>query len=92
MAGRGHRDCSAAEGELVTVVEFAVDLHACRQCGRQVAADLVEDGPFPVGQVWGRPGRCAAEERGFGVVRADLGAAPGGDLGGGAGVVGVEVG
>jgi hypothetical protein len=57
-----------------------------------LAADLVEDGPFPVGQVRVRPGRFAAQERRVGVVRAHLGVAPGGDLGGGAGVVGVEAG
>ena len=92
VAGHGHDDGAPAEGEFVTVSEFAVDPDPCRWCSWQLAADLVEEGPFPVGQVWGRPGCPAAQERDVGVVGAHRDVAPGGDLGGGAGVVGVEMG
>jgi hypothetical protein len=91
VAGNGHRDGAAASGELVTVVEFTVDPNGRRGRDRQLAADLVEEGPFPVSYVRGRGGCLAAQERRVGVMRAHLGAAPCGDLGGGADVVGMEV-
>jgi hypothetical protein len=33
MPGRGHRDGTAAQAELVTVAEFTVDPHRCRGHG-----------------------------------------------------------
>ena len=59
---------------------------------RDLARDLVVEGAFPVGQVGRRAGRLGADERGVGVVGHDLDLAPGGDVGGGADVIGVEVG
>jgi hypothetical protein len=81
VAGYGQREGAAAEADLITVVQFAVDPHGRWRCRRQLAADLLKDGPFPVGQIRGRPRRPAAEERRVGVVRAHLDVAPGGDLG-----------
>jgi hypothetical protein len=44
VARQGQRDSAAAEGEFVTIFEFAVDSHTCRRRGPQLAADLLEDG------------------------------------------------
>jgi hypothetical protein len=92
VAGGADQDGAVAEAELVAVAQLAVDPDGPRRRGRELSGDLLEDGPLPAGQVRGRPGAVAAQEGRVGVVGENLDVAPGGDVGGSARVVRVEMG
>ena len=62
-----------------------------RRPSGELARDLLEQWPFPVGQVRRRPSSGGADERRVGAVREHLHLAPPGHVGRGADVVGVEV-
>jgi hypothetical protein len=91
VPGNGHRHSAVAEAELVAVGDLAVDPRRDHLVCRQLAHDLVVDGPFPVGQIRRRPGRSSADERGVSMVGEHLYRAPAGEVGRGPDVIGVEV-
>src|ERR1700748_3171359 len=85
---------TATEAGLVAVRELAVDprrYERRRRPRRGLARDLLEQRPFPVGQVRRRPRSRGADERRVGVVREHLHLGPPGDAGRAADVVGMEV-
>jgi len=72
VAGSGHRDRAVAEAKPVAVGELPVDPRRNQRRHRprrELARDSLVDGPFPVGQVRGRPDAGGADERRVGLVR-----------------------
>jgi hypothetical protein len=92
MAGRGHGHRPAAEAQLIAIVQRPVDLDRRRLDGRDLPADLLEDGAFPVGQVRGRPRLRAVQVGRIRLVgqHRDT-AASGRDLSRRSGMIGVKV-
>jgi hypothetical protein len=91
VAGNGHRHGTVAETDFVSVSDLAVDPRRDDRFRPELAHDLLVDGPFPVGQVRRRPGRCSADERRVGVVGEHFHLAPVSDGCRGPDLVGVEV-